>query len=165
VLRKLTKYLKQADESTADQFTKVNPDPVLLVPPFRDAGSSVFTQILAVEGEGSLYAGSGEVSVAVIQKRVGANPFGSFITVGRAINNDIVVNEANISKVHAYFLRDPAGNYLVRDAGSTNGTTINGNPVGTTNPVMLNSKDVIILGKRLATTFLSPADFYAFLID
>jgi len=47
-----------------------------------------------------------------------------FVTVGRNPNNDVVINDGTISYFHAYF-PDPDAATVV-DAGSTNGTFING---------------------------------------
>jgi pSer/pThr/pTyr-binding forkhead associated (FHA) protein len=49
----------------------------------------------------------------------------SEITIGRESSNDIVVNEAEISRKHAR-LTIQSGGYVVEDMGSTNGTYVNG---------------------------------------
>src|SRR5256885_1314230 len=49
--------------------------------------------------------------------------FPSMITLGRTLNNDIVINHTSISKFHAYF-RVAAGTIEVADAGSRNGTYV-----------------------------------------
>ena len=45
------------------------------------------------------------------------------ITVGRAPNNDVVLQDGQVSKFHAWFRQGPAGMELV-DAGSRNGTYV-----------------------------------------
>jgi hypothetical protein len=49
--------------------------------------------------------------------------FGNMITIGRALNNDVVIADSSISKFHAYFqgLESP-DTIKLADAGSTNGT-------------------------------------------
>jgi predicted component of type VI protein secretion system len=62
---------------------------------------------------------------AVFPVRKAQPTFPSMITVGRARNNDILLFDPIISKFHAYFsLVD--GQWMLADAGSSNGTRING---------------------------------------
>ena len=48
------------------------------------------------------------------------------ITVGRQDGNTIRLTERNVSRRHARFTRDDAGNYRIEDLGSYNGITLNG---------------------------------------
>lgn len=48
------------------------------------------------------------------------------ISVGRSSMNDIVLRHKSVSKLHAMFERGPDGTFYVRDAGSTNGTRVDG---------------------------------------
>jgi hypothetical protein len=56
--------------------------------------------------------------------------------------------DPGISRLHAVLERQPDGTYALRDLGSTNGTTLNGDParVGTDAPVPLADGDCIRLG-------------------
>jgi pSer/pThr/pTyr-binding forkhead associated (FHA) protein len=49
--------------------------------------------------------------------------FPNMITVGRTANNDLVVSDVSVSKVHAFFTQTPHGLELA-DAGSKNGTWV-----------------------------------------
>ena len=51
---------------------------------------------------------------------------GKRISVGRTSNNDLVIDETSISKIHASLMADSEGTLSVADTGSTNGTFING---------------------------------------
>lgn len=44
---------------------------------------------------------------------------------GRSPKADIFLDDVTVSRKHAEFLRDSAGGYIVRDAGSLNGTYVN----------------------------------------
>lgn len=57
-----------------------------------------------------------------------------------------------VSRVHAVLERRPDGSYTLRDLGSTNGTTVNGTPVGTETGVALASGDCIRIGAWTAIT-------------
>lgn len=69
---------------------------------------------------------------------------GDAITFGRSPENQIQVLIAEVSVRHGQILRDDAGYRLV-DPGSTNGTRVNGQPVGAEG-VVLNPMDRILLG-------------------
>ncbi len=52
--------------------------------------------------------------------------FPNMITVGRALNNDLVILDEGVSKLHAYFMKIAAtGRLGLVDSGSTNGTWVN----------------------------------------
>jgi hypothetical protein len=71
---------------------------------------------------------SGPVSVALaVRKRT--RIFRTMITVGRTRNHDIVLAHASISKFHAFFRYRQTGDIedlMLADAGSRNGTSVNG---------------------------------------
>ncbi|MFY0577755.1 FHA domain-containing protein [Cystobacter fuscus] len=54
------------------------------------------------------------------------NAFGRGITVGRTGNNDVVLEDGTVSRFHAWFQRESQGGYLLTDAGSKNGTFVEG---------------------------------------
>jgi hypothetical protein len=62
-----------------------------------------------------------------LEKRAeAARSFTTRITVGRTRNCDIVLREPSVSKFHAWFERDDNDVFYVADAGSSNGTRLNG---------------------------------------
>jgi hypothetical protein len=68
--------------------------------------------------------------------------------LGRHLENDIVVNDTNVSRKHAEFVC-AAGEVVVRDLGSTNGTKVNG--VAITGEQLLQHGDIINLGTAQIT--------------
>jgi hypothetical protein len=68
--------------------------------------------------------------------------------LGRHLDNDIVMNDTNVSRKHAEFVC-AAGEVVVRDLGSTNGTKVNG--VLVTGEQLLQHGDVINLGTAQLT--------------
>ena len=88
-----------------------------------------------------------------------ATPRGSFY-IGRINGNDMIMPDYAISKRHAIIdIED--GTYYLRDAGSTNGTKINGTRL-TKKRVKLKDKDVIGFA-RYEFTFLYPKSLYKML--
>ena len=70
-----------------------------------------------------------------VQKRPGG-AFRDQIGVGRTRNNDIALPYPRISKYHAYFTRSDDGReYFLADAGSKNGTFLNGERLAPREPV------------------------------
>lgn len=80
------------------------------------------------------------------------NPYQDRISLGRATNNDVVLSHASVSKIHAHFLGEdldaPTGpsELLLQDAGSKNGTGINGRAVIKGPPVRLQPGDSLKFG-------------------
>ncbi len=71
---------------------------------------------------------------------LGASP----VTIGRAPDNDICIDNLAVSNYHARIFSD-SGRLHVEDLKSLNGTFLNGTKV---NKVWLNSGDVILIGKH-----------------
>ncbi|MCS7260451.1 MAG: FHA domain-containing protein, partial [Anaerolineae bacterium] len=69
---------------------------------------------------------------------------GPTVTIGRVSGNSVVIDDPQVSRHHAS-LTFEAGQWVLRDLGSTNGTTLNGKPVMA--PVIVRNGDVIGLGE------------------
>lgn len=90
-----------------------------------------------------------------------ATPPGAFY-IGRINGNDMIMPDYAISKRHAIIdIED--GLYYIRDAGSTNGTKVNGERLGKKR-TRLSDKDVIGFA-RYEFTFLYPKSLYKTLRD
>ena len=66
------------------------------------------------------------------------------IRLGRAPDNDFVLDAPSVSRYHAMFSYTDGAQPIITDLGSTNGTFINGEPV--TEPRQLSPQDLIFLG-------------------
>ncbi len=64
------------------------------------------------------------MEVYPLAKKQGA-AFADMITLGRTANNDVVLDDITVSRFHA-FLRELDGAWIVCDAGSKNGTRLDG---------------------------------------
>ncbi|HEY6003940.1 MAG TPA: FHA domain-containing protein [Anaeromyxobacter sp.] len=69
---------------------------------------------------------SGESLAILLESRTG----GAEVTLGRGSTNDMVVDDATLSRVHLVFCKDAFGRWTVRDPGSRNGTKVDGAPAG-----------------------------------
>lgn len=68
------------------------------------------------------------------------------ISVGRARNKDIVLRDPSVSKFHGWFTMDEYRAFQFADAGSKNGTTINGKRLDARQPLPLNPGDNVVFG-------------------
>lgn len=66
------------------------------------------------------------------------------VTLGRRDDNDIVLDDGTVSGLHAVITADAEGNYTVTDQNSTNGSSLNGEKLGS---AQLNSGDILMLGQ------------------
>lgn len=66
------------------------------------------------------------------------------VTLGRRDDNDIALDDGTVSGLHAVMTMDAEGNYTVEDQNSTNGSTLNGEKLGS---AQLNSGDILMLGQ------------------
>lgn len=91
----------------------------------------------------------------------------SWISLGRARNNDIILRHSSISKLHAqiHTERDEESSeerFFISDAGSANGTWVNGKTLKTGAPVLLHAGDKVTIGD-IESTFLDAQSLYGYL--
>jgi hypothetical protein len=73
-------------------------------------------------------------------------PGGRRLNVGRASDNELTINDASVSKIHAALLMTSEGTILVADTGSTNGTYINGRRIAYGESRQVDEGDVLGFG-------------------
>lgn len=73
-------------------------------------------------------------------------PGGKRLNVGRVSDNDLSLNDASVSKIHATLLMNLEGTLLVADTGSTNGTYINGRRISYGEARQIQDGDVVGFG-------------------
>lgn len=82
---------------------------------------------------------------------------GAEVTLGRAADNDLVIDDATLSRVHLVLARDASGAWTARDAGSRNGTRVDGAPA--TRPLPLRPGSIVEAG-AVRLTFYDAAGLY-----
>jgi hypothetical protein len=88
-------------------------------------------------------------------------PFPDMITIGRTPNNDVVLKDATVSRLHAFFrLRD--GKWFVGDGGSKNGTFLEGAPVPARREREVASGQIVRIGE-LQLTFYTAEELFKML--
>ncbi|MEZ6187972.1 MAG: FHA domain-containing protein [Planctomycetota bacterium] len=146
----------------AAAFEAAHPTPYLVVrfprPESRGEDSSFLTRALDVA---AIKSGESQNTVWIVPvtKREGSNAFATMITLGRAGNNDVVLQHPSVSKFHAY-LRHMGTNWTVSDAGSRNGTLLDDRKLPPERSFPLYSGAAIVLSEAVSLTFLLGADLY-----
>ncbi|MFI2433636.1 FHA domain-containing protein [Streptomyces sp. NPDC018693] len=71
---------------------------------------------------------------------------GRVMRIGRALENDLVVSDLQVSRNHAEFRSTPDGRMEIRDLGSHNGTYVNGQPIPKGGAQLLGPTDIVGVG-------------------
>ncbi|MET9146681.1 FHA domain-containing protein [Streptomyces sp. NPDC004042] len=71
---------------------------------------------------------------------------GRVMRIGRALENDLVVSDLQVSRNHAEFHATPDGRMEIRDLGSHNGTYVNGQPITKGGSATLGPTDIVGVG-------------------
>src|SRR5215212_7034264 len=80
------------------------------------------------------------------EKVLAFKPGGRRISVGRASDNDLQLNDKSVSKIHAALVMNREGTLMVADTGSTNGTYINGRRISYGESRQIEDGDVVGFG-------------------
>ncbi|MHA5054714.1 ABC transporter ATP-binding protein/permease [Streptomyces sp. SD15] len=71
---------------------------------------------------------------------------GRVMHIGRALENELVVSDLQVSRRHAEFHATPDGRYEIHDLGSHNGTYVNGMPIAKGGSALLGPNDIVGVG-------------------
>jgi hypothetical protein len=93
-----------------------------------------------------------EMELFPIAKKPGAS-FPDRITIGRTTNNDVVVADHSVSRLHAYVRR--ADGWVVADAGSKNGSWLDEAALEPRREMPLHARSVLRLGDVRLTFYRS----------
>ncbi|WP_455360949.1 FHA domain-containing protein [Streptomyces sp. SYSU K21746] len=71
---------------------------------------------------------------------------GRVMRIGRALENELVVSDLQVSRHHAEFRATPDGRFEIHDLGSHNGTYVNGQPLAKAGSALLGPNDIVGVG-------------------
>ncbi|MFF9690918.1 FHA domain-containing protein [Streptomyces sp. NPDC014623] len=71
---------------------------------------------------------------------------GRVMRIGRALENELVVSDLQVSRLHAEFRATPDGRFEIRDLGSHNGTYVNGQPLSKSGTALIGPNDIVGVG-------------------
>jgi hypothetical protein len=116
----------------------------------------------STEFEATLHGVSTLIVMPVVKSS--RNTFRDKITVGRSDNNDLIIQHNSVSKLHAFFRKDPcAERFSIYDAGSSFGTLVNGKAATPENGCELESGDTILFAMGISSNFFTSADFHDYM--
>jgi FHA domain len=122
----LLSWLKKTHGGMAlEEFERQMPGPWLVweAGPWRPPSTRRET---VPAGPNTRLLASGESLAILLEAKKG----GSEVTLGRGASNDVVVDDATLSRVHLVFVKDAFERWTVCDPGSRNGTKVDGAPAG-----------------------------------
>ena len=127
-----------------------------------DAGSELRWQGTNA-GVGPARPELGEALVFDVRKEVGKrNAFPMGITIGRVDSNDIALDDASVSRFHAWLQQNPTGDWTLSDADSKNGTYLDGTKLLPKAKVPITDNSRLKFGE-VEVVFLTVAAFIALL--
>ena len=121
---------------------------------FKCPKSATSTEVLLLDLEDEVAARTAGVSVRAFPIQAANPSLSHLITLGRTAKNDLTILDISVSRFHAFFKRNTEGCFQLHDAGSSNGTIVNGFSVCTKEtgpPTDLHSGDNIRFGQVDAT--------------
>ena len=140
-----SRNVAQADAAAPN--TPTNPENNTAIPPVAPPTvPSASAPPLTVVSGGSAFDAPPAVLTLPTGQRIEIHE-GHYV-IGRHLENDIVLNDTNVSRRHAEFVC-AAGEVVVRDLGSTNGTKVNG--VLVNGEQLLQHGDVVNFGSAQVT--------------
>lgn len=71
---------------------------------------------------------------------------GRVMRIGRSLENELVVSDLQVSRLHAEFHASPDGRFEIHDLGSHNGTYVNGQPIPKGGTTLLGPNDIVGVG-------------------
>ncbi|MFJ4919012.1 FHA domain-containing protein [Streptomyces sp. NPDC088725] len=71
---------------------------------------------------------------------------GRMMRIGRALENELVVSDLQVSRNHAEFTATPDGRFEIRDLGSHNGTYVNGQAIAKSGTALIGPGDIVGVG-------------------
>jgi hypothetical protein len=156
--RPLGDYLNLSPTTDSKGFVDAHPDPVLVVglDAALAAEDEFQTGAMVLGGISQLTARTIVIPVA---KRLRDN-FPRFIWIGREPVCDVWLPVQGISKLHAQFIRRPERTCELVDAGSKNGSFVNGRRLERNAPLILSNLDLLQFGP-LEVTFYTAEGFWA----
>jgi pSer/pThr/pTyr-binding forkhead associated (FHA) protein len=168
-------YVQAFRRMGREAFLRDHPAPVLLVPSVKEEVGESWTGfntdpipvgvvkavgVPTAEEVDAIDKAKGLQVVAV--GKSAESPWRGRISLGRARNNDMTIHAATISKLHAHFTIEDDGSVRITDAGSQNGTEINGKTLAAGSSATLSAGDTLRLGS-VALVFHTAESFCDFL--
>ncbi len=162
---KLDRFAEEIKDLSLEDFVRRYDVPFLLIHGHKTAPASLFStgkvEVVHKKEADQVKPQSGEAQDMVFPlRKTAGNAFTNMISIGRATNNDIVIQNQYVSKLHGFFRPLPDGSVTVTDSGSKFGTTIDGAPLKPNFALRIESGQTLVFGHSVVSTFFSPKGLY-----
>ncbi len=150
-----------------EAFLADYPHPFLLeltvVEPTKDEGALDFATVVDLTASKLGRGGDSDERVTA-GSRVGAikkygSTFPGKVTVGRTSNNDCILSDGRVSKLHSWFLQNADDEWVLCDAESSNGTFHNGERLESMGKARVANRDQIGFGGRAKFVYVTGGPF------
>lgn len=160
-LEPLADFVARSKGVPLDEFKRLHPHPFLIIEVSEEETGKPTAATTRVKTPSEAARSQ---ALAPVRKIEGRHGF-TFVSIGRASHNDVVVAGPTISKVHAFLIppKDAQGRWRIMDAGSTNGTRVNGVPLAAGVERDLHEADEFVLGESLRATFFEAEGLHRYL--
>jgi hypothetical protein len=127
----LESLVPDARSLAPDAFAAKHGDAFLLFTAKRMTGpeGTGSTNLLLDDGDDEPAGRTASLAVVAYPLRSRDPSKGPVVTLGRESRQDVVIPDMSVSRFHAFAKPGPDGALVLQDAGSTNGTTVNGQSV------------------------------------
>lgn len=163
-------FIMEAMDAEEEDFCRRFPDPFLLVEfegiqPVGELDTSVGYRRGFADTLTGLPVGLERIKddKLCIVRKAGEAAEDPSVHVGRAPDNDIVLDYPRVSKRHALLVRTDEGGYAIQDAGSTNGTSLNDRRLDPGEKAPLANGDKLEFGGDFYATFYTPEGLFSYI--
>jgi len=162
-MESVQEYLEALKREGEEAFRASYSYPFLLYPEKHGAsGFATYHTKMAGRGAGANIAGSGQEfkTYKVLVPKAGPDgTIGKKLLVGRSADRELAIDHSTVSKRHAFIIfNEEQGAYQLGDAGSTNGTFLNGQAVEAGEPIFIRDGNIVSFGD-CDYMFFSPEGF------
>ena len=159
--------IQDAQQLSLEEFRRKFGDGFLLATATRvySRRTETTTELLLGTETADPSARTADLGITVYPLRPSPTSPGTLATLGRGFGHDVTIPDASISRFHA-FVKQEDGVFLIQDADSTNGSSVNGSSVptrGTGVPTPLRPGDNVRLG-RMEFTFVDADRLQGFVL-
>jgi len=163
LMESLDSYFAKCQQMGREAFVRLYPHPFLLVRPTEQEGErwrGYSTE--AITPAEVQDASSDSLAYRVIRVvKSSKSPFPARISIGRARNNDLLIPDPSVSKLHAYLELLHNGTATLTETGSLNGTQVNGRTIAKGEAVEILPGATLLIG-QVDAIYQDPGGFFDF---
>jgi hypothetical protein len=166
-MQTLDAFAADALQHKRDGFERIYPHPFLLLKVAAQVQTSedwsFQTRIISATapraGQRSVLKESAAIYRVLPLVKDAGNPWPERISLGRARNNDVVLADSSVSKLHGHYTWDKQGGMFLTDTNSRNGIIVQGEKLAPNVRAQVHFGDTVVFGS-IHTTFVSAVQLF-----